>query len=498
MNTMFYYNTALMRPSQESERYPLVDTFIERGKDPTFRDAVNKGVPVPILLGQPVLRELPVLPPQRRSMDGILEDIAFADLDPTESFFECQINGRVEQKHIEKLLQLPYEVSIVEVNGELVFRTEEPRTVGTDEEMRRRLIHTKLFFHSHPIVAGRHIQSNTPSFPDLKAAARLAGTNVIASEEGILIYGRPDKDPLTGGIYSGETDDLIKRYCRGIGINYEDDIPDESLKFAHDLSEEDRILLQQQFAARAGVIKSQASWDDGGVAAIVEVINKRGQEEPANLERAEKARKWLANPYHLPTIDEVYDAFGGLGLYGMFRLSPDWYRYIFNSPPRYEVLTQEYVSALGKYLADRIRAYIGKTDRPIRILEIGAGNGQLSYFLDFYLQAIVPDQASIIATDKNEPIQNNFPVEVIDYMDAIRKYKPAIVINSWMPLGQDWTEECRKIPEIQEIILIGYEDFCGTPESWEEDASFTRFDLQALEAVQISRTENPSTVSLRR
>lgn len=487
-----------MRPPQESERYPLVDTFIERGKDPTFVDAFNKGVPIPILLGQTVLRELPILPPQRRSMAGILEDIASTDFDPTESFFECQIDGRVEQEHVVKLPQLPCEVSIVEVNGELVFRTEEPRTVGTDEEMRRRLIHTKLFFHSHPIVAGRSIQSNTPSFPDLKAAARLAGTNVIASEKGILIYGRPDKDPLTGEIYSGKTDDLITRYCREIGINYEDDIPDESLKIAYDLSEENKILLQQQFAASAGVIKSQASWDDGAAAAIVEVINKRGQEEPANLERAEKARERLANPYYLPTADEVYDAFGGLDSYGMFRLSPDWYRYIFNSPPRYEVLTQEYISALGIYLADRIRAYSGSVDHPIRILEIGAGNGQLSYFLDFYLQAIVPDQASIIATDKNEPIQNNFPVEVIYYVDAIREYKPAIIINSWMPLEQDWTEECRKVPEIQEIILIGDEDSCGTPESWKEDASFTRLDLQALEAVQVSRTQNPSTVSLRR
>lgn len=487
-----------MMAQQENERYPLVDAFIERGKDPTFRDAFKKGVPVPILLGQPVPRELPMLPPQRRSMDGFLEDIASEDFDPTEDFFEFQIDGRVEQEHVEKLLQFPYEVSIVEVNGELVFRTEEPGKVGTDEEMRRRFIHTKLFFHSHPIVTGRSIQSNTPSFPDLKAAARLAGTNVIASEKGILIYGRPDKDPLTGEFYSGKTDDLIKRYCRKMGINYEDDIPDESLKMAHDLSEKDKILLQQQFAARAGVIKSQASWDDGAAAAIIEVINKRGQEEPVNLERAEKARKELANPYYLPTIDEVYDAFGGLGLYGILRLDQEWYNYVLSSPQRYEVLTQEYISALGIYLADRIRAYSGSVDHPIRVLEIGAGNGQLSYFLNFYLQAIVPDQASIIATDKNEPIQNNFPVEVIDYMDAIRKYKPAIIISSWMPLGQDWTEECRGIPEVQEIILIGDEDSCGTPESWEEDTSFTRLGHQALEAVQINRIKNPSTVSLRR
>lgn len=488
-----------MRAEHEiRQSYPLADTFIERAKDPAFIDVFSKGVPIPILLGQPVSRELPLLPSFRRSMAGILDDISSFDFDPTKSFFEYQIDGEVEQDDIARLVRLPYEVSIVEVNGELVFRTGEPRKAhSNDKDMRQRQNHTRLFFHSHPVVAGRRVQANAPSFPDLRLAARSAATNVIASEEGLFIFGQPERDPLTGENYNGKTHDLIIKYCREMGIDYYDTIPDsdESLRDIYGLSEEEKLLLQKQFADKSGAIKSRASWNDKAIASIIEVINKRGQEEPVNPERVEETRRELDNPHYLPTVDEVYDAFGGIDDFGLFRLTHDWYSYA--NSQRYEVLTQEYVSALGIYLADRVKQYGGNVDQPLRILEIGAGDGRLSYFLNFYLQAHTPGQASIIATDREELTQGNFPVEIIDYEDAVQKYKPTIIINSWMPLGQDWTSKCRKAPGVQEIILIGDEGACGTPEAWEEDSSFTRSDLPDLEAVQINKTQNPSTVSLR-
>lgn len=123
--------------------------FLRRAEtDPSFLEAYKKGVPIPILLGLPVVGELPVLPPRRRPMRGILEDLSLPTFDPTRSYIEYQIDGRVEQVHLIRLPHFPYEVSIIEVGDELVFRTEDSKSVLNDEEMRRRLKHTRCCIYN--------------------------------------------------------------------------------------------------------------------------------------------------------------------------------------------------------------------------------------------------------------------------------------------------------------------------------------------------------------
>ena len=112
-----------------------------------------------------------------------------------------------------------------------------------------------------------------------------------------------------------------------------------------------------------------------------------------------------------------------------------------------------------------------------------------------------------------------FPVEKISHLDALNKYKPDIVISSWMELGQDWTSSFRACSSVQEYILIGEADsgVCGRLwETWGvgsrsrgkrrrppfEQDGFTRHNLFVP---QIGRTDDPwnrrsrsSTVIFRR
>lgn len=60
-----------------------------------------------------------------------------------------------------------------------------------------------------------------------------------------------------------------------------------------------------------------------------------------------------------------------------------------------------------------------------------------------------------------------FPVEKLDYSNAITKYTPDIVFASWMP-DEDWTPTFRMAPSVQEYILIGEPEggSCGTGATW--------------------------------
>lgn len=93
--------------------------------------------------------------------------------------------------------------------------------------------------------------------------------------------------------------------------------------------------------------------------------------------------------------------------------------------------------------------------KPKLILEVGAGDGTLS--------KILKDRGfNIIATDNYSWSfrKRYFKVEKIDYKKALEKYKPDIIISSWMPLGTDWTKDFRKTKSVKHYITIGEVDAC--------------------------------------
>jgi hypothetical protein len=97
-------------------------------------------------------------------------------------------------------------------------------------------------------------------------------------------------------------------------------------------------------------------------------------------------------------------------------------------------------------LIDRLAALIG--DRPC--LEIGAGDGTLSRFLD---AAGVP----VTATDDHSWRKSvTYPAEVlhVDARTALRDHRPAVVLCSWPPAGNPFERAVFVTPSVELYVVI--------------------------------------------
>jgi len=141
--------------------------------------------------------------------------------------------------------------------------------------------------------------------------------------------------------------------------------------------------------------------------------------------------------------------------------------------PQYEVLTREFLAALGAALAAHISLFVAAALLPphsadtATVVEVGAGSGRLAHFLSAELaarEAQLPGRVRVrvVATDDmSERVPVQFPVERCSAQQAVERMSPLIVIAQWMPLGEDWTECFRKCPTLQEYLLIGPPEVTG-------------------------------------
>jgi hypothetical protein len=121
---------------------------------------------------------------------------------------------------------------------------------------------------------------------------------------------------------------------------------------------------------------------------------------------------------------------------------------------------QEYIMCL----ADEIKKRVGGE----LVLEVAAGDGMLSYWLRQY-------GVNAKATDSGawyDRIKKRAPVEIIDAVSAIKKYKPKMVIASWLPVSEPLDIQifntCAE-ERIPYIILIGETDgACGSLTFWQD------------------------------
>lgn len=171
-------------------------------------------------------------------------------------------------------------------------------------------------------------------------------------------------------------------------------------------------------------------------------------------------QKKLCDPSHLPTHAELSKAFTTREEWEHYREDMGFYRQEF-----FEVLNEEFINALSNYLTERINFYDGTAETPITVLDVGAGDGRLNYFLRKKLEQR-PDKSKfrIIATDSGKwEIKPVFPIENQPRTKALQKYQPTIVLCSWMPSDEDWTVNFRKTPSVKEYILVGEAEsgLCG-------------------------------------
>jgi hypothetical protein len=94
------------------------------------------------------------------------------------------------------------------------------------------------------------------------------------------------------------------------------------------------------------------------------------------------------------------------------------------------------------------------TAGPLRVLEVGAGNGELSHYLRQALRNRGTD-ALVVATDSQPWSETVGRVERVDVRSALQTYRPHLVVCSWMPMGVDWSKAFRDCPSVGEYLLLG-------------------------------------------
>ena len=235
------------------------------------------------------------------------------------------------------------------------------------------------------------------------------------------------------------------------------------------------------------------------------------KETPEQELTTEELINKMRDPSFLPPHELVYSHFKKFKtIYG--KSTPDqikWENFLKEGNKIFEIWTKEYINAFGDYLAQRVQELGGTKENPTVVLEIGAGDGRLTHFLQQKMNEIMPGQIKLIASDSGKwEIPPSFPVENINSKEAIQKHKPNIIICSWMPNDIDLTSEFRAIESVDEYILIGKADDNINGDPWKTwgvdwakninghtanppymDEGFERTDHNDLKSLQLSRIE---------
>lgn len=115
----------------------------------------------------------------------------------------------------------------------------------------------------------------------------------------------------------------------------------------------------------------------------------------------------------------------------------------------YQILNREFNDALAEEI---------KKLNLWPLLEVGAGNGELAATLR--ARGIELKAVDNYSEPLPERVLNGVhQPEKMDYRDALNCYKPKLALCSWMPDGENWTEDFMACDSVQAYILIGDADW---------------------------------------
>lgn len=163
---------------------------------------------------------------------------------------------------------------------------------------------------------------------------------------------------------------------------------------------------------------------------------------------------------------------------GPARLVPlDWGRAHFV----HQFWTREFVDALAGVIA-------GAVGGPL--VEVGAGRGDLARWLgERGLPLVATDDGSLLDGRLRWPRGLPAGVEPLGYAEALARHRPAFVLCSWMPLGEDWTPAFRACPSVRDYLLIGEGPggCTGTPASFAAPPGWRGAFLPAVSRLGLTR-----------
>ncbi len=190
--------------------------------------------------------------------------------------------------------------------------------------------------------------------------------------------------------------------------------------------------------------------------------------------KSSEAKKKLDDSKNLPSIENIEDA---------FKTNPANFLNYCHRKNVFEFFTKEYVDALASYILSRKE--ILKPKGKLKVLEIGAGNGALSFFLN---KRFSGSGVKSIATDSGEwKLETGvYPVENISHVEAIEKHNPDIIIFSWMPRKVDITLD---FFPVKEYILIGAPEHCANAKTWLSNKKYKSVLMKDLHKLQICQLD---------
>ena len=126
----------------------------------------------------------------------------------------------------------------------------------------------------------------------------------------------------------------------------------------------------------------------------------------------------------------------------------------------YDFWTKDYVDGLAAHLA------AARDERGVEVLEVveaGAGDGRLSFFLRRALRKLGAEGAvNVVATDSGQwRFAPRHEVKAASAEAAADGAHVALV--AWMPMGVDWTSSWRVLPQLSEYVVVGeaWNGCCG-------------------------------------
>ncbi|MBI2431062.1 MAG: hypothetical protein HYV39_03545 [Candidatus Levybacteria bacterium] len=198
---------------------------------------------------------------------------------PEKTFYEHEVLGEIKPDDIRNLLLLPFEVALTEKNNRVILSTGTQDDIGDDPDLLSRMRHSRLYLHTHPPLGEKRRGANAPSFSDAIVATYSGTTTpqIVAHEEGMMLYQGPSFDPITKQPFDSslqDTRDLVFKFGEANGLDIFEYGLDPKLVNPMTLPFQEVAPITRRFTEEAKMIRKEASWgDEEGIAELMKFVN---------------------------------------------------------------------------------------------------------------------------------------------------------------------------------------------------------------------------------
>ncbi len=209
-----------------------------------------------------------------QSLGSCLQYLETHRFDPNTEYLEVVIDVRrhpVAVEDLKRLLALPFEVSLSEYEGNLLFVTGVVGSVPSRSHRHQTSLKTSRYaLHTHPLRSREAESYDSPSPGDLQFAANSNPRTVLGviHGSGISIFRTPHRHPITGvHMKSATRDDITEMhddFLRALNIcsRPTEALEKKDVRLHSSLSGKEQAALQKSFARASGALVGEIGWHE--------------------------------------------------------------------------------------------------------------------------------------------------------------------------------------------------------------------------------------------